>query len=213
VHTPVGGTNPNSYQGSLQTIEQNSIGEKMVKMEYGEEISRVDPKGSISKKPIIKGVQGRDKTPLDYSGTEGGGGRILVVDDEKDIRDVFSKVLRILGYEVVVASSGTEGLNLFLTSPFDLVLTEFQMPGMDGWSLAFHIKDRFPNTPVVMITRQEREGVMEKIKGSCVDFVMFKPSRLEDILKTVQRMLDAGSEETTTSALLNNPAVPQKGLG
>jgi CheY-like chemotaxis protein len=188
-------------------IEQKSMGEKMVEMEYGEEISRVDPKGLISKKPILKGVQGREKTPLDYSGTAGSGGRILVVDDEKDIRDVFSKVLRVLGYKVVVASSGTEGLNLFLTSPFDLVLTEFQMPGMDGWSLAFHIKERAPNTPVVMITCQEREGVMEKIKGSCVDFVMFKPSRLEDILKTVRMMLDTRSSKRSASAAFdNNPA-------
>lgn len=173
--------------------EQNSMGEKMVKLEYGEEVSRVDPEGLISNKTMMKGTQGWDKTPLDCSRTEGGSRRILVVDDEKDIRNVFSKILSILGYEVVVASSGTEGLNLFLRSPFDLVLTEFQMPEMDGWNLAFHIKERAPNTPVVMITCQEKEGVMEKIKGSCVDFVMFKPSRLEDILKTVQTMSDTRS--------------------
>jgi DNA-binding NtrC family response regulator len=136
-----------------------------------------------------------------------------VVDDEKDIRNLFSKVLSILGYEVVVASSGTEGLNLFLKSPFDLVLTEFQMPGMDGWNLAFHIKERAPNTPVVMITCQEKEGVMEKIKGSCVDFVMFKPSRMEDILKTVQTMLDTRSSRRSAGAEFNSTLAPQERSG
>lgn len=182
----------------------------MVKMEYGEEISRVDPKGFISKKAIMKGTLGHDKKPLEYCPIEGNCKRILMVDDEKDIRNLFSKVLSFLGYEVVVASSGTEALNLFLTDPFDLVLTEFQMPGMDGWSLAVQIKDRFPNTPVVMITGQVKDGVMEKIKGSCVDFVMFKPSRLEDILKTVQRMLGTGSAERSTSASFNNPTPLQE---
>jgi two-component system capsular synthesis sensor histidine kinase RcsC len=171
------------------------------------------PEALPDTKERIHRTKERDRTLLGCSLPEGSNKRILVVDDEKEIRNVFSKVLSILGYEVAVVGSGTEGLNLFLTSPFDLVLTEFQLPGMDGWTLASRIKDRFPNTPVVMITRQEREGVMEKVKGSSVDFVMFKPSRLEDILKTVQRMLDAGSEETSTSALLNNPAVPQKRLG
>jgi PleD family two-component response regulator len=95
-------------------IEQKSIGEKMVKLEYGGELSWVDPKGLISKKPIIKETEECDRTPLDSSPKEGSSWRILVVDDEKDIRNLFSKVLSILGYEVVVASSGTEGLNLFL---------------------------------------------------------------------------------------------------
>jgi CheY-like chemotaxis protein len=168
------------------------------------------PEGLPNTKERIHRTRECDKTPLECCPTEGTCKRILVVDDEKDIRNVFSKVLSFLGYEVVVARTGTEGLNLFLTNPFDLVLTEFQMPGMDGWSLAVHIKDRFPNTPVVMITGQVKDGVMEKIKGSCVDFVMFKPSRLEDILKTVQRMLDTGSAERSTSASFNNPTTPQE---
>lgn len=133
-----------------------------------------------------------------------------MVDDEKDIRNLFSKVLSFLGYEVAVASSGTEALNLFLANPFDLIITEFQMPSMDGWTLASDIKNRFPNTPVVMITGQVNDGVIEKIKGSSVDFVMFKPSRLEDILKAVHKMLDPGSEKRRTSASFNEPAAPKK---
>ena len=139
-----------------------------------------------------------DRTPLEYRPIEGSSNRILVVDDERDIRNLFSKVLSFLGYEVAVASSGTEALNLFLANPFDLIITEFQMLGIDGWTLASNIKKGFPNTPVLMITGQVNDGVMEKIKGSSVDCVMFKPSRLEDILKAVHRLLDARSEETST---------------
>ncbi len=116
--------------------------------------------------------------------------RILVVDDTKAIRDILSKILSFMGYEVVVASSGNEGLNRFLKSSFELVLTDFNMPGIDGCTLALRIKDKSPNTPVVLITGSEEEVVMERLKGGCVDYVMLKPFHLEDIEEIVHRMID-----------------------
>ena len=121
--------------------------------------------------------------------------KILIVDDSKDIRDILSKVLSLMGFEVAVASNGNEALNLFLTNSFDLVLTDLEMPDMDGWALAFNIKEESPDTPVVMITDSERQAVMERLKGSCIDSILFKPFMLEDIQKTVQIMLDERLEE------------------
>jgi CheY-like chemotaxis protein len=118
--------------------------------------------------------------------------KILVVDDEKNIRDCVSMVLSFMGFEVAAASSGNEGLNLFLKSSFDLVLTDLQMPDMDGWALAFNIKEESPDTPVVLMTGEERGSVLERLKGSCVDSVVFKPLLLEDIQKTVQNALHSG---------------------
>ncbi|UCG66547.1 MAG: response regulator [Deltaproteobacteria bacterium] len=115
--------------------------------------------------------------------------KILIIDDEKAIRDVLSDTLSFLGYEVTVASSGHEGLRLFLNNTFGLVFTDMHMPGMDGWSLAHHIKDKSPDTPVVLITGSEKETVMKRFKGSFVDAAIFKPASLEDIQKTVQRLL------------------------
>jgi CheY-like chemotaxis protein len=118
--------------------------------------------------------------------------KILVVDDEKNIRDCLSMVLSFMGFEVAAASSGNEGLNLFLKSSFDLVLTDLQMPDMDGWALAFNIKEESPDTPVVLMTGEERGGVLERLKGSGIDSVVFKPLLLEDIQKTVQNALHTG---------------------
>ena len=116
--------------------------------------------------------------------------RILIVDDAKAIRDALSNIFSVMGFKVDVASNGNEGLNLFSKNSFDLVITDLQMPGMDGWNVAFRIKDKSPNTPVVLITGSEKEAVMEKLKGSCVDSVLFKPFRLEDIQEIIQKMLD-----------------------
>ena len=118
--------------------------------------------------------------------------KILVVDDEKNIRDCLSMVLSFMGFEVAAASSGNEGLNLFLKSSFDLVLTDLQMPDMDGWALAFNIKEESPDTPVVLMTGEERGGVLERLKDSWVDSIVFKPFLLKDIQKTVQNALHAG---------------------
>ncbi len=116
--------------------------------------------------------------------------RILVVDDEKNMLSILTGILSIMGYEVVSAGSAHEGLNLFLKNPIELVLTDLNMPGMDGWALASHIKKKSPNTPVVLITGSEKEAVDEKLKKSCVDSVIFKPFMLEDLRKTVQGMID-----------------------
>lgn len=116
--------------------------------------------------------------------------KILIVDDSKEIRDILSKMLSLMGFEAAVASNGNEALNLFLTNSFDLVLTDLEMPDLDGWTLALHIKDKSPNTPVVLITGSEKEAVMERLEGSCIDSILFKPFMLEDIQKTVQIMLD-----------------------
>lgn len=116
--------------------------------------------------------------------------KILIVDDAKAIRDILSKALPLMGFEAAVASNGNEALNLFLTNSFDLVLTDLEMPDLDGWTLAIRIKDKSPNTPVVLITGSEKKAVMERLKGSCIDSILFKPFTLEDLQKTVQTMLD-----------------------
>lgn len=122
--------------------------------------------------------------------------RILIVDDEKAIRDILSEMLSVMGFEVTVASSGNEGLNLFSRNSFALVVTDLQMPDMDGWTLALRIKDKSPNTQVVLITGEEKRRVMEELEGSCVDSVVFKPFMLEDIQETVQIMLDERIRES-----------------
>ena len=127
--------------------------------------------------------------------TGGNNKRILVVDDDRAIRDILSDVLSFMGFSVAVARSGNEGFDLFLKDRFDLVLTDLRMPGMDGWELAFHIKSRAPNTPVVLITGQQKEEVMESDKGDRVDFVLFKPFELKEMQKTVHRMLGVHSSE------------------
>jgi CheY-like chemotaxis protein len=102
---------------------------------------------------------------------------------------VLSRLLSILGYQVLSAQNGYEGLELLRNNPVELVLTDLEMPGMDGWSLAASIKARYRGTPVVMVTGSDIEEVSERLKSSHIDEVIFKPFRAEDVKETVQNIL------------------------
>jgi CheY-like chemotaxis protein len=118
-----------------------------------------------------------------------GSEKILVVDDDDTIRDVVSKMLCRLGFEVSSADSGESGLALFLKNKFDLVITDFNMPGMDGIHLADYVKEKSPATQVVLMTGADKAVILSKIKGTAVAKVLFKPFTLAEMGVTVQGFL------------------------
>ncbi len=115
--------------------------------------------------------------------------RILVVEDNRSIQDLVSRFLMYIGFEVALADNGAEALAVFQKSCFDLVLTDFQMPVMDGFSLAGQIKGKSPGTPVIIMTGSNRESVRQKMNKGAVESVIFKPFKLEDLQRTVQGMV------------------------
>ena len=69
---------------------------------------------------------------------------------------------------------------------YDLVFTDFDMPGIDGLTLAFHIKEYSPDTMVILMTGHDRESILGLIKDSAVDVTLFKPFDLEVILQILK---------------------------
>ena len=88
--------------------------------------------------------------------------RILLVDDEQSIQELLSFPLRQDGYEVVQASDGREGLELFRESAFDLVVLDVMMPRMDGFELCQRLRAR-STVPIIMLTAKSEE--VDKIVG------------------------------------------------
>src|SRR5262252_7339303 len=84
------------------------------------------------------------------------GKRILVVEDEESVRACLRMMLQLEDHQVTEASSGAEALNLFATDQFDLVITDFEMPGMKGNMLAAGIKLLASSLPILMITASAR---------------------------------------------------------
>ena len=118
-----------------------------------------------------------------------GSQKILVVDDNYTVRDIVSKMLCRLGFVVSSADNAERGLALFLKNKFDLVITDFNMPGMNGIQLAYFIKEKYPTTHVLLMTGDEKEGILFKIKDSAVDQALFKPFTLTEMDVTIQGLL------------------------
>jgi two-component system, OmpR family, response regulator len=111
---------------------------------------------------------------------------ILVVDDNHAMRTCLSAILSMMGFQVSQAEDGDGALDLISRKKFGLVFTDFEMPGMDGFTLASNIKSSSPKTPVIMITGSDQRVVREKMRSGCVDSVLFKPFKLEDIDESVK---------------------------
>ena len=119
--------------------------------------------------------------------------QVLVVDDSQGVQEVLTKTLSFLGYDVTPAGNGIEAWRLFLTGSYDLVITNLEMPLLNGWELFRLIKARSPNTPVVVISDACDETQWKKMNMNCMDSILLKPFKLNDIEGTVRRLLDSGT--------------------
>lgn len=116
-------------------------------------------------------------------------GRVLVVDDEGGVREGLRRILDRRQYRVETAASADEALVLLDRTPFDVVLTDLQMPGMDGLELLAAIKGRSPQTSVIMITAHgTMDVVIQALRGGVSDFIT-KPFRPEELLEILEREL------------------------
>ena len=111
--------------------------------------------------------------------------RILVVDDEPSVGDAVKLLLKFDGHEVEATNSGKEALAMFKPGRFDLVFTDYTMPGMNGDQLAAAIKADAPGQPIVMITAHA--GTLPRSPD--VDFIVGKPFRLAQLRDAITKVL------------------------
>lgn len=115
--------------------------------------------------------------------------RILVVEDDSALAQALSDTLGLSGYEVVQATDGQEALALLETESADMVLTDVQMRPMDGHTLLRHLRNRFHDMPVLVMTAYGTvEQAVEAMKLGAVDYLA-KPFEVSDLLQKVERFL------------------------
>jgi CheY-like chemotaxis protein len=113
--------------------------------------------------------------------------RILVVDDNYDVRNILSEYLLIQGFAVETAENGFEALEKFSGNHFDAVLTDFHMPRMDGLTLARQIRINDSQILIIIITS---DIWMSAQKEGFVDYVVEKPFKLNEIYAILQGTLE-----------------------
>ena len=125
--------------------------------------------------------------------------RILIVDDEPSLRKVLRAHLGRAGYEVETAEDGHAAVQALDNAPFDLVVSDLRMPGMDGMELLGWCRSRYPGLPVVLITAHGTvDSAVEAIKLGAYDYIT-KPFDQEELRTIIRRAL--ATEERARSSL------------
>ena len=136
------------------------------------------------KLPVPEKVIGGEKVKRIESETRKA--RIMVIDDEENIQDILSDILKKGGHEVEVVSDGSQGIEIFEKKEFDLVFTDLGMPGMSGWQVAEKVKGINGRVPVILITGWDIKKETAENKDNWVDLIIHKPFEMDQVLNTVQ---------------------------
>ena len=115
--------------------------------------------------------------------------RILVADDDADLREIVAAQLTADGHSVLTAADGIDAFEIFNTQPFDLVLTDLSMPRMNGQQLASAIKSQNPDIPVIMITGFGAMLLPEGGQPEDVDLLLSKPVSAGDLSRVIARTM------------------------
>jgi CheY-like chemotaxis protein len=114
--------------------------------------------------------------------------RLLLVDDEAEVREALAEMLESHGHSVVTAACADEAFTrLESETELDLVLTDLVMPGRTGWDVAAHVKARRPLVPVGLITGWGDAANVDDARRAMVDFVVEKPVSIEALQQAVAR--------------------------
>ena len=111
--------------------------------------------------------------------------KVLVVDDDERSRELFCEILTSAGYAVRAASDGLNAISQMEVSRFDVVLTDFSMPGMDGLELLVEIGNRWPESRVVVHSNMlpRRVSRLARLEGAYAS--LSKPRKAAQLLKTI----------------------------
>ena len=127
-----------------------------------------------------------------------GGARILVAEDNEINQAVFESQLELLGYSAVIVRDGKECLEAWKTGQFDVVLTDCQMPVMDGFELTKHLRDAEakegrPHTPVIAVTANALEGEADRCLAAGMDDYLSKPVTIAALEKILEQHVPHGA--------------------
>ena len=128
---------------------------------------------------------------------------VLVIDDEPDIRELFSESLEEEGYVCFAAASGNEALQVLDAQGVDVAVVDIIMPGMSGLTLFEHIKDRHPYVAVIFVTAMDDVDIaVRNLKDGAYDYVL-KPVTLRRLKEAVREVLDRRDEESRAKVLVS----------
>ena len=131
---------------------------------------------------------------------------ILVIDDDASIRETLDLYLTEEGYKVETASTGTEGLNIYVQHPADVVILDIRLPDVDGFAVLEDLKEENENVKVIMITAfHDMETTINAMKGGAFDYI-HKPVNVDELDIAIKKALKSLEMEQKIEGLLTEPS-------
>jgi DNA-binding NtrC family response regulator len=122
--------------------------------------------------------------------------RILVVDDELDVRQGLAKLLELEGYQVTTAENGTVALERAKAAEFDLVLTDLRMPGLSGVETLIGLKRLHPELKVIVVTGFASDATAANCLREGAFDIVAKPFDLNQLLSLIEKAVEADKHPT-----------------
>lgn len=115
---------------------------------------------------------------------------VLVVDDSRTMRDMVSHTLKGAGFDVVVAEDGNDAVNALSKQSFDVIITDLNMPGMDGFALIEHVRSNAKHkyVPILMLTTESDAQKKEQGKSLGATGWIVKPFNPEKLVQVVRKV-------------------------
>jgi len=138
---------------------------------------------------------------------------ILIIDDERAIRNTLSEILQHEGYKIDVAENGEEGFEKFKKNSYDVVLCDIKMPKMDGIEFLEKSREVNPDVPLIMISGHGNiETAVEAVKKGAYDYIS-KPPDLNRLLITIRNATDKTTLVAETKTLKRKISKVQEIIG
>lgn len=148
----------------------------------------------VSPEPFHPSLDNHPAQSADGLRLDSDASRILIVDDNSDILKLVSKMVARLGYHPIVAEDGADALSYLTKTHCDLVITDYDMPFIDGYQLADQIKERHFGTKVIIMTGHCERDVADLLDGSgIVDGLLLKPFNLKSLKEKIEMAIQPGS--------------------
>jgi DNA-binding NtrC family response regulator len=133
--------------------------------------------------------------------------RILVIDEEAEMRLAYKTVLEKLDCQVDMATDGVEGLERFLNKIYDVVITEFNLENLDGMQMLEHFQHIDPKVPIIFSSGlADEEVIREVLENGAVDFLP-KPAKIDQLLISISKAIYYKPHSVTDK----NDAIPMAG--
>ncbi len=126
--------------------------------------------------------------------------RILIVEDNPEIAELIALHLNDMGASTRIAPDGDSGLSIAITEPFDLVVLDLMLPGVDGLTICRRLRDRSPKLPIVMVTAKDDE--IDRVLGlemGADDYVV-KPFSVRELVARIKAVLRRAGHQAETDA-------------